>query len=135
LRFQARPHGSFSNCCLVIQRELSAASPAPCLPAHHCAYCHGDNGLTASQIQLNPSLCKSCCGIDVSSQQWKPSLRLILPDAQFPWIKAAQRQLLKRWVVEYGWPWRVKGLVWVSHCFLSFTSGCRCYLKPSGDIQ
>jgi hypothetical protein len=24
--------------------ELSAASPAPCLPVHHHAFCHGDNG-------------------------------------------------------------------------------------------
>jgi len=40
---QARPSVALSSCCLQIQIELSAPSPAPCLPLCHHVSCH--NGL------------------------------------------------------------------------------------------
>ena len=52
--------------------ELSATSPAPCLPTYHHAPHHDNNGLsseTISQPQFNVFLYKSCCGHGVSSQQ------------------------------------------------------------------
>jgi hypothetical protein len=54
--------------------ELSAPSPAPCLPADCHASQHDDNGLkktseTVSRSQLDVFLYKICASHDVSSKQ------------------------------------------------------------------
>ena len=56
--------------------ELSASSPAPCLPTQHHASHHEENWLnlyTVSQPQLNNFLYKSYCGQAVVAHVFNPS--------------------------------------------------------------
>jgi hypothetical protein len=87
--------------CVCILMELSATSPAPCLPAYCHAPCHDDGRLPPETVSEPPMNCFGFCFSLESAWSWGffPALDIHAKKARLLWVLVSWLQKFTVWLV------------------------------------